>query len=159
MEHTLFFILSYWKVYPTYDVLGFHFDLDHSKACTNVHALWPVLERSLEKLGVLPARTFASVDDLRRAWADVRELLIDATERPHCRPHDDQAQREKYSGKKKRHTVKNTVMATRRKWILFLGYTVAGSIHDYTQFKTEFPVTGDPQAVVQWCADVILWLD
>jgi hypothetical protein len=32
----LFFILYYWKVYPSDDVLGFHFGLDGSRACTNV---------------------------------------------------------------------------------------------------------------------------
>jgi hypothetical protein len=40
MSHKLLFILYYWKVYPCYDVLGFQFDMDGSKACTNVHALW-----------------------------------------------------------------------------------------------------------------------
>jgi hypothetical protein len=100
MELKLFFILYYWKVYPTYDVLGVQFGLDRSKACTNVHAFWPVLERTLETLEVLPARAFSSVDELRAAFGEVQDLLIDATEREHRRPQDDTAQREKYSGKK-----------------------------------------------------------
>ena len=100
IELKLFFILYYWKVYPTYDVLGFQFGLDRSKACTNVQALWPVLERTLDTLEVLPARSFSSVDELRAAFGEVEELLIDATEREHRRPQDDTAQREKYSGKK-----------------------------------------------------------
>jgi len=100
MSGKLFFILYYWKVYPTYDVLGVQFGVDRSKACTNVHALWPVLKRTLKTLGVLPARTFSSVEELRAAFGDVREVLIDATEREHCRPQDDKEQREKYSGKK-----------------------------------------------------------
>ena len=100
MELKLFFILYYLKVYPTYDVLGFQFGLDRSKACTNMHALWPVLERTLETLKVLPARAFSSVDELRAAFGEVQDLLIDATEREHRRPQDDNDQREKYSGKK-----------------------------------------------------------
>lgn len=159
MELKLFFILYYWKVYPTYDVLGFQFGLDRSKACTNVQALWPVLERTLEKLDVLPARRFSSVDELRAAFGDVQDIVIDATEREHCRPQNDEEQRKTYSGKKKRHTVKNTVIATFSKWILFLGYTVAGSIHDYTQFKHEFPVDGSMDEVVKWFEDFVLWLD
>jgi hypothetical protein len=51
------------------------------------------------------------------------------------------------------------VIATRRKWILFLGDTVAGSIHDYAQFKQEFPVAGPIDEVVQWFKDFVLWLD
>jgi hypothetical protein len=51
------------------------------------------------------------------------------------------------------------VIATLSKWILFLGYTVAGSIHDYTQFRKEFPVEGEMHEVLAWFEDFILWLD
>jgi len=159
MELKLFFILYYWKVYPTFDVLGFQFGLDRSKACTNVHALWSVLELNLDKLGVLPARKFCSVEELRAAFGDVYDLFIDATERPHCRPKDQDEQQKKYSGKKKCHTVKNTVISTFSKWILFLGYTVSGSIHDYKQFKKEFPVDGLAEEVIKWFEDFAIWLD
>jgi hypothetical protein len=100
MEQKLFFILYYWKVYPTYDVLGGQFDLDRSKACTNVQALWPVLERALEKLEVLPARAFSTAEELQTAFEGIQDVLIDATERSHCRPQDEGEQRKKYSGKK-----------------------------------------------------------
>jgi hypothetical protein len=100
MDKKLFFILYYWKVYPTFDVLGDRFGFDRSKACTNVHKLWPVLERALEKKGMLPARSFTSVAELRAAFAGVEDVFIDATEREHTRPCDDEAQQEKYSGKK-----------------------------------------------------------
>lgn len=40
---------------------------------------------------------------------------------------------------KKRHTVKNTVMTTLDKVILYVGRTVAGHTHDYTMLKNEFP--------------------
>jgi hypothetical protein len=159
MELKLFFILYYWKVYPTFDVLGLQFGLDRSKACTNVHSLWPVLERNLDKLGVLPARKFCCVEELRVAFGDVYDIFIDATERPHCRPKDQDEQQKKYSGKKKRHTVKNTVISTFSNWILFLGYTVAGSIHDYTLFKQEFPVDGSKEEEIQWFEEFAIWLD
>jgi len=100
MSLKLLFILYYWKVYPTYDVLGCQFGLDRSKACTNVQALWPVLERTLKTLGVLPARSFSSVEELHAACGEIRELLIDATEREQNRPQDDEKQRDTYSGKK-----------------------------------------------------------
>jgi hypothetical protein len=51
------------------------------------------------------------------------------------------------------------VIATLRKWILFLGYTVAGSIHDYTQFKEEFPVDAQTDDLVKWFEAFVLWLD
>ena len=35
--------------------------------------------------------------------------------------------------------IKNTVMSTVTKWILFLGGTFSSHVHDYTMLKTEFP--------------------
>ncbi len=40
---------------------------------------------------------------------------------------------------KKRHTIKNTVMSTLDKVILFVGKTFVGHTHDYTMLKEEFP--------------------
>lgn len=161
LSQKLLFILYYWKVYPCYDVLGFQFGMDGSKACTNVQALWPVLKRALTKHEVLPAREFARVEELREAFADIAEVFIDASERPHVRPQDDVEQRKKFSGKKKRHTVKNTVITTACQWILFFGLTVAGSVHDYGRFKDEFPLPegGDQDALAAWFEDFVLWLD
>lgn len=161
MSQKLLFILYYWKVYPCYDVLGFQFDMDGSKACTNVHALWPVLKRALAKCEVLPKREFASIEELREAFAEVSDLFLDATERPHARPQDNEAQRKTFSGKKKRHTVKNTVIATACQWILFFGLTVAGSVHDYGRFKEEFPLPegAGKEALAAWFEDFVLWLD
>jgi hypothetical protein len=120
-----------------------------------------VLKRALDKSDVLPKREFASVEELRAAFADIAELLIDATERPHTRPQDDDEQRKKFSGKKKRHTVKNTVITTVCQWLLFFGLTVAGSVHDYTRFKEEFPPPeeGGNEALAAWFEDFVLWLD
>jgi hypothetical protein len=60
---------------------------------------------------------------------------------------------------KKRHTVKNAVIATLSKWILFLGYPVAGSIHDDTRLKQEFSINASPERLVKWFEDFVLWLD
>lgn len=153
MFKKLFFILYYLKVYPTFDVLGYHFALDRSKACTNVHKLLPILIQALDKAGVLPKRRFESIAEIHAAFTGILDLLIDATERPHCRPKDVKAQQQKYSGKKKRHTVKNTIIASACQQILFLGYTVFGSCHDYSLFKTEFPPDTD------WFQAFRLWVD
>lgn len=40
---------------------------------------------------------------------------------------------------KKRHTLKNTVLSTTSKFILFLGKTFRGHTHDYALLKEEFP--------------------
>jgi len=153
MEKKLYFILYYLKVYPTFDVLGDHFRLDRSKACTNVHKLLLILIAALAKAGVLPKRQFTTAEELQAAWAGIEDLLVDATERPHHRPQDEQEQKEMYSGKKKRHTVKNSTISSTGQQILFLGYTVFGSRHDYTLFKSEFPPDTD------WFKTFRLWVD
>lgn len=139
MDKKLFFILFYLKTYPTFDQLGYQFGLDRSNANRQVHRLMPVLHRALEQLGVMPKRAFEDVEDFNQVFDDIEKIIIDATERPHARPVDKKAQKDKYSGKSKHHAVKNTVIADTYKKILFLGYTACGSTHDYTLFKKEFP--------------------
>lgn len=96
----LIFLLYYLKVYPTFDVLGAQFGMNRSKACKNVHSLFPVLNRALFNLGVLPYREFKTVEEFRSACQGIDKILIDVTERPHRRPSDNEKQKEFYSGKK-----------------------------------------------------------
>jgi len=96
----LVFLLYYLKVYPTFDVLGAQFGMSRSKACENVHELFPILCQALTGLGVMPHREFKTVEEFRVACDGIEKLLIDATERPHWRPADDEEQQDLYSGKK-----------------------------------------------------------
>jgi hypothetical protein len=153
MEKKLFFILRYLKSYPTYDVLGFDFEMSRSNACTHVHQLLPILLKTLAYLEVLPQREFASAAELQEAWAEISDLFIDVTERPHYRPGDNDTQKEYYSGKKKQHTIQNTVISTAKRFILFLGLTTFGRIHDFALFKQEF-TPGEP-----WFETFKVWLD
>lgn len=101
MRDKLLFVLYYFKVYPTFDVLGTQFDMSRSKANENLYRLCPVLHATLVHLKVMPHREFSTPDDLMKALKDIDTVLIDVTERNHRRPKDDSAQREHYSGKKK----------------------------------------------------------
>ena len=56
--------------------------------------------------------------------------MHDGTEREIPRPTDDEKQKENYSGKKKKHTLKNGLITTLTCYILFVGATVNGSTHD-----------------------------
>ncbi|HUV03432.1 MAG TPA: transposase family protein, partial [Desulfobacteria bacterium] len=84
----LFFILFYYKCYPTFDVLGLLFDLDRSNACRNVQKLTLMAENVLEKKMVLPERKISTVEELLELFPDVKDLFIDGTERPIQRPKD-----------------------------------------------------------------------
>ena len=135
----LFFILFYFKCYPTFDVGGFIFDLDRSNACRNVHKLIPMLNRTLGEAMVLPKRQIHTTEELFEMFPEVHDLFLDATERQIQRPKNKHKQKESYSGKKKRHTKKNTIISDEKKEIRYLGPTVFGKKHDYGIFTDEFP--------------------
>ena len=78
-------------------------------------------------------------------------LFIDGTERPIRRPKDNEAQRNNYSGKKKRHTKKNIVICDRHKKIGFLGKTTQGKEHDFSILKSEEVLGYIPQDVIAHC--------
>ena len=140
IKDKLFFALVYLKSYPTFDVLGGTFNMSRQKACENIHKLLPILYKTLMTLGVMPDREFDSPEELKEAMEDVEKILVDATERPHQRPKDEEKQKEMYSGKKKAHTGKNTILGTKEKVVIYVGGTVSGRNHDYGTFKKEFPV-------------------
>lgn len=126
----LLFILFYFKVYPLQTVQGFFFGMSQGQACEWIHRLTPVLNLALGFEHQLPARKAATVTQVLRACPGL-EFIIDGTERPIQRPKDKARQREFYSGKKKRHTVKNVVITDRRtRKIKALSRTRAGKTSD-----------------------------
>ena len=100
MATKLLFVLYYYKVYPTFDVLGLTFNLSRSKAHTQLYELTPLLHETLVQLEMMPAREFATVDELMTALDGIDQIVIDATERLYHRPQEATAQQAHYSGKK-----------------------------------------------------------
>lgn len=147
------FILHYCKRYDTLDALGDRAGFHRSNASRSVQWLLPVLLHTLAKLNVLPKREFATPAELEAALAGIESLVIDATERPILRPQAADAQKAAYSGKNHQHSLKNTIISSLRRQILFLGYTAWGSRHDYGLFKTEFALDQD------WFAKFKIWVD
>lgn len=135
----LFFILFYYKCYPTYDVLSFFYDCNRSNAFHRREELGIILESALGKKLVLPERQMRSVEDFLKAFPEAKEVFIDGTERPMQRPKDKARQKNNYSGKKKRHTRKNIVITDKNKRIGFLGKTANGKEHDFTLLKEQAP--------------------
>jgi hypothetical protein len=134
-----FFILFYYKCYPTYDVLSFLFNCDRSCACRRQFFLSGIMEKTLGKKSALPKRQLKSVEDFFKAFPEAKEVFIDGTERPIQRPKDKDRQKANYSGKKKRHTRKNLIISTKKKRINFLSRTVEGKAHDFSILKEHAP--------------------
>ena len=100
MAEKLQFVLSYYKTYPTFDVLGTQFEMARSKANEHLHKLSPILYDTLVHLELMPDRELATPQDVKAAVQGVEQLIIDATERASHRSTDEAKQREHDSGKK-----------------------------------------------------------
>lgn len=135
----LFFILFYYKCYPTYDVMAFFYDCNRSNAMRRQKYLSGILESALGRKLVLPKRQLKNVEDFLKAFPEAKEVFIDGTERPIQRPKDSEKQKANYSGKKHRHTRKNLIISDRKKRIGLLSKTVEGRQHDFSILKEHAP--------------------
>jgi hypothetical protein len=123
----LFFILFYLKAYPTQDVMGWFFGLSQPQVCARVSQLLPLLRKLLAV--ELPARHGRDLAQVLAQLPEVKEVLIDGTERPIARPGHKGRRDRHYSGRRKRTTIKN-VVATAGGRVVLLTPTVAGRRHD-----------------------------
>ena len=96
----LLFVLSYYKTYPTFDVLGTQCEMGRSNANDNLHTLSPILSDTLVDLALRPYRELGTPAALKAALQGGDQVIIDATARAYRRSQEDATQREHYSGKK-----------------------------------------------------------
>jgi DDE superfamily endonuclease/Helix-turn-helix of DDE superfamily endonuclease len=126
----LFFILFYFKCYPTFDLAGFIFRIHRSQAHYWVHKLQPVLESALGFKMALPERKISRIEAFLERYPTVKRVMIDGTERLIQRPLDPEKQKLNYSGKKKHHTRKHLAAVDEKKRVLVLTQAREGKIHD-----------------------------
>lgn len=138
-QERLLFILVYVRLYPIQELQALLFGVSQPQAHYWIHTLLPVLRTALGRECALPARPAASMEDLQQRCPTLI-FLLDATERPIQRPQDDDRQRRHYSGKQKRHTLKNTIVSNARgTQVAFVGTTTAGQVHDKTLAAADAP--------------------
>lgn len=140
LPERLLMTLMYLRLYVTESLLGYLFDVDPSsinreRNLRMVPALCAVLPLpAREEMGLIgppPAGPrLRTLPQLLERFPDLGEVLIDATEQSCPRPKDAQQQRHRYSGKKKRHTLKTQVLTTREGVVLHASAHVPGSMHD-----------------------------
>lgn len=125
----LCFVLYFLKHNPVQEAQAVLFEMD-SKPCNEyIHGLHHILRLTLKSLDSMPSGDEKAFESKLKTLKD-KELVHDATEREIPRPQDSEAQKENYSGKKKKHTVKNAIIATMTGLILFVSPTYAGKVHD-----------------------------
>ena len=127
MEDKLVFILMYLRKATTQDIFGEVFKMPQPVANKWIHILHPCLNQSLARLGEKPAR---NVSELHLTPEKGQMFFHDGTERPIQRPKNQEIQGFFYSGKKKRHCIKNNVLINQSAKILLLTPTCEGKRHD-----------------------------
>ena len=108
---------------------GLLFGMSQPQANEWVHRLTPFLNTALGHQQQLPAR---QPRDLEAVLGECEglEFIIDGVERPIQRPKNPERQRQFYSGKKKRHSIKNNLIIDRRtRKIKGLSTTCEGKKH------------------------------
>lgn len=127
MADKLLFILMYLRKATTQDIFGEVFGMPQPVANQWIHRLHGCLNQALAMLDAIPAR---KADALDLADDAVKLYFQDGTERPIQRPKAPEVQETFYSGKKKRHTVKNNVLVNAQGEIVLLTATCEGKKHD-----------------------------
>ena len=154
VEDRLVFILSFKKLNPIQQQHADWFDMTQKQCNEFIHSLTMVLEDALREACVMPAATAQQfAGQLDRATGDTM-LLHDSTEREIPRPGDDETQKENYSGKNKKHTLKNAVIVSATCFIVFVGATVSGAVHDKRMAEQQYL-----QVLSNAKAAITLWQD
>jgi hypothetical protein len=135
-------LLVYYRLYITYTLVGFLFDLDQSNVCRNIQKI----ERLIRKCTPIPQKIYSitkrlrTVDEVEQYFPGFTSF-IDSTEQQIPRPVDNRRRDAYYSGKKKRHTIKMQFMVNNHGCIIHKTNHKKGARHDYNIYKKNHPIT------------------
>ncbi|VUT23770.1 MAG: hypothetical protein MASP_00168 [Candidatus Methanolliviera sp. GoM_asphalt] len=136
----LLMLLVYYRLYITYTLAGFLFNLDQSNVYRNIKHLEPLVKECIP----LPDRVhkatkkIKNLEELLKYFPEMKAFL-DATEQEIPRPKNKRRRKSYYSGKKKRHTVKTQIITNKDGLIIHKTGHVHGRKHDYDLFKDKHP--------------------
>ena len=140
-------LLVYYRLYITYTLAGFLFDLDQSNICRDIQKI----ERLVRQCIPIPQKIYSITKRLKTPEEVERYFpgfmsFIDCTEQQIPRPVNKQRRKLYYSGKKKKHTVKTQLMVNNRGIIIHKTNHRKGRRHDYDIYKENHPLI--PKQVV-----------
>jgi hypothetical protein len=145
LEDRLIVTLMYFRLYVSYALLGYLFNLDGTNVGREINQrMLPAL------LSILPVpmqdellsghdeppqigggKRIKTLKTLMEAHPEIKEVWVDATEQPIQRPSEKLARKQYYSGKQSEHTIKSQMLTT-KKLILHVSGNVPGSVSDST---------------------------
>ncbi len=112
-------LLVYYRLYITYTLVGFLFDLDQSNVCRGIQKIESLIRKCLP----IPQKIYSITKRLKTP-NEVEQYFpgflafIDSTEQQIPRPIDNRRCKAYYSGKKKRHTVKTQLVVNSHGFII-----------------------------------------
>lgn len=140
-------LLVYYRLYITYTLAGFLFNLDQSNICRDIQKI----ERLVRQCLPIPQKIY-NITKRLKIPEEVEHYFpgflsfIDCTEQSIPRPVDKEKRKAYYSGKKKRHTVKIQIMVNNHGFIIHKTGYKKGRRHNYDIYKENHPAT--PKQVV-----------
>ncbi len=135
-------LLVYYRLYITYTLSEFLFDLNQSNVCRDISMLEPLIKLCIPLPKKLYKRTrrLRTIDEVEDYFPGFK-AFIDCSEQEIPRPKNKRKRKSYYSGKKKKHTIKTQYMVNNEGTILHKTGHDWGRIHDYEVFKNKHPTT------------------
>lgn len=101
----LLMTLIYYRTYISHKFVGFLFQIDDSTVSRQIRVIEPLLAGIFR----IPEKKVELTED------EIARIFFDGTEQPINRPKNKKKQKDNYSGKKKRHTIKHQVTTAKKK--------------------------------------------
>ena len=141
VKNRIIMVLVYYRLYITYTLMEFLFDLDQSNVCRDIQKIERLIRRCLP----IPQKLYKVTRRLKTT-EEVEEYFpgfmafTDCTEQPIPRPKNRIRKRKFYSGKKKKHTVKNLYTTNQKGLLIYkTKHKQRGRRHDYRIYKKNHP--------------------
>lgn len=147
----LLMLLLYYRLYLTQEFMTLLFTAEaKSVICRSIQQMRPVFESVLpvperarqrilslaDKEQKRREKRIGSVEEFRHAYPEL-SFIIDGVEQPKRKPKAPSKRKSDYSGKKKRHTLKQIVIGTPSGIIVDQSPSVGGRPHDFKVFKDD----------------------
>ena len=148
VKNRFLMLLVYYRLYITYTLAGFLFELDQSNICRNMQKIEPLVRKCVP----IPQKMHKTTKRLRTPEEVEKHFpgfiaFTDCTEQQIPRPENRRRRRKTYySGKRKRHTVKTQFMVNSQGLIIHKTGHKKGRRHDFDIYKENHPVT--PKQIV-----------
>lgn len=121
LSQMLMLLLLYYRTYSTMMQIGFMFGIDDSRVCRIIKILEPLVAK------------LVAIEKNRTLTYEETTQLVDVTEQNIERPK--KAQKQYYSGKKRRHTIKTEIRVSSEGQIRNISKSFPGKVHDFKIHK------------------------